>query len=258
MMSSPRTPVSLDTISDRQLTNMSLKRLQSLMDTAGMTVERREHMKARRRKLQNRMSAKESAARKHRLYAGALEANTILQAQVESLQRRNHFLEERLSELVNIHRAAKQVAKQNLNFQREIEFLTNLLADQSQSSQASAQPGPLSKPEYPPLADEATQHHPEGALVPTSGDDDGFDDVMQSFETPTITPSLDDLKTPTLRFQLRPPSEMECERDAATVPTIEPIGSGAPPIFPVCFGGNMDMPYANDGGSPPQPWPVAS
>lgn len=128
----------LETMSDRNITKLSLKRLQTLMDDAGYTEDEQEQVRARRRKLQNRVSAKASAARKHKQFAAVLEKNEILQAQLDEARNQNAILEAKLMEAEKVHALAAEVAQKNVSCQQEIARLNVLLCARSDESSIPA------------------------------------------------------------------------------------------------------------------------
>mmetsp|Transcript_9003 Transcript_9003/g.23180 ORF Transcript_9003/g.23180 Transcript_9003/m.23180 type:complete len:192 (+) Transcript_9003:248-823(+) len=121
-------------LSDRRLISIDLKGLHDLMDRAGYSEEQQEEVRARRRKLQNRNSAKTSAARKRKQYDSMAETNEQLirelrrvNKKVARLEGDNAVLQLKAREAVAGHAKA---TRETEIFKREISLLTSLLSNQ--------------------------------------------------------------------------------------------------------------------------------
>jgi hypothetical protein len=107
---------------------MEAKELRAMMDRAGYTKQEKTATKRRRRRLQNRHSAKLSAARRQEEFDDIVRANARLSTQMKALQVRNAKLE-----LESAH-ARITIDQANLTkeaYGREIASLSAILLTQS-------------------------------------------------------------------------------------------------------------------------------
>lgn len=135
-------PVMPKDMSDRRLTTIHLKDLQNLMDEAPYDEVQQEEIRARRRKLQNRLSAKTSAARKRKQFASMTESSMLverelqgLRCQVTDLQSENMTLRVQ-TETARQHEAS--AVHETELFRRVITMLTSQLAATKQPDTAYA------------------------------------------------------------------------------------------------------------------------
>jgi hypothetical protein len=136
-------------ITDEDLIAMNLKRLLTLMKKAECTDAESTAVKLRRRKLQNRNSAKSSAARKQSQFKSVMRSNASVEKKMRKLESRNAELETAYADVVDkaqkTHSMVLQMAAENRRYQLEIDFLSSLLGHQSSSSEDSCSDGGLSE-----------------------------------------------------------------------------------------------------------------
>lgn len=125
-------------MSDSRLTTIHLKDLQTLMDEVGYTAIQQEEIRARRRKLQNRHSAKTSSARKRKQFASMTENSMQVQHELQGLRNQ---IENLRGENVYLRSEAEQAQQRQSSavhdtglFLREIGLLTALLTPEQQTS----------------------------------------------------------------------------------------------------------------------------
>lgn len=159
------------TLTDNDLVRVDAKELLDEMERLGYSTKEKTDTKLRRRRLQNRHSAKLSAARKQGVYDHIAQANERLQAQMKELQERNAELERQALE--------ERVVKDRLLFQadgyrREIGSLSaivrNLCVPSDESAASSMNTGSTSphsdgfgEPTTPELFDMAGTGNPDAA-----------------------------------------------------------------------------------------------
>jgi chromosome segregation ATPase len=123
-------------MSDRRLTTIHLKDLQVLMDEVSYDVVQQEEVRARRRKLQNRHSAKTSSARKRKQFASMTENSMQVQHELQGLRSELANLQgENMSLRMQMQQAKQREAsavRETALFRRKIGLLTQLLASGQQ------------------------------------------------------------------------------------------------------------------------------
>lgn len=126
--------MSLESFQDEDLIDMPLKKLVVLMKKANYSCDQMNSLKARRRKLQNRNSAKSSAARKQTKFATIMTTNERLLRKVRKLEEQNQELEAAYADVLKkaetTRTLASSVMEENKVQRREIELLTALLEQQ--------------------------------------------------------------------------------------------------------------------------------
>jgi hypothetical protein len=115
-------------ITDCDLLRMEAKELRAMMDRAGYTKQEKTATKRRRRRLQNRHSAKLSAARRQEEYDDIVTANARLSTQMKALQVRNAKLE---LESAQARITINQAFLMGEAYRREIASLSAILLTQS-------------------------------------------------------------------------------------------------------------------------------
>lgn len=108
---------STKTITDHVLTKVDLKELQVMMEEAGYTLEKMEEVRQRRRRIQNRNSARMSAERRQGKYDAIAQANEVLQAKLAELETSNAELMRQTEEARQL---AMKAAAENQTLQQEI------------------------------------------------------------------------------------------------------------------------------------------
>jgi hypothetical protein len=133
----------MDMLSDDAITNVSVKRLQKMMDTAEYTEAEQERVRLQRRKIQNRNSAKASANRKTKQLTAVITSNTHLNHIIEDLKNRNIELERRLAEADQVRGQAVDRAERSMHmhYQRELGHMAALL-DRSKRNSGACHAGP--------------------------------------------------------------------------------------------------------------------
>eukprot|EP00035_Acanthoeca_spectabilis_P028495 m.470962 g.470962 ORF g.470962 m.470962 type:complete len:154 (+) comp30442_c0_seq1:73-534(+) len=119
---------------DRLLMKIDLKELQTKMEEAGFSQEQMEELKQRRRRLQNRQSAKTSAARRQSKYDAIAETNDALRAEIAELQSQNADLMRQADEA---RRLAQQAVQENAALRQEVASMSSSLLETS-THQANA------------------------------------------------------------------------------------------------------------------------
>eukprot|EP00035_Acanthoeca_spectabilis_P019738 m.429506 g.429506 ORF g.429506 m.429506 type:complete len:177 (+) comp17014_c0_seq1:434-964(+) len=172
-------PTQLKNMSDHRLITIDLKVLHSLMEKAGYTEDEQEEVRARRRKLQNRNSAKTSAARKRKQYESMTDANKRLRQELEAMHSRVATLEDENAMLrfrADVAtRRGSQVMQECDILKREVALLSSLLqnaqAEVQEAREATADStwlyGVDAVPEVDPVS-KPPQHIHCAPLVPTS------------------------------------------------------------------------------------------
>jgi hypothetical protein len=120
-------PAVMKPLSDPELVQGDVKELLVKMDRAGYSEKEKGDMKQRRRRLQNRQSAKLSAARKQGMYDHLAQSNERLQAQMQALRDRNAELER---EAAAARGVADRAMFQAEVYRREIASLSAVLLTQ--------------------------------------------------------------------------------------------------------------------------------
>lgn len=115
-------------ITDCDLLRMEANELRAMMDRAGYTKQEKTATKSRRRRLQNRHSAKLSAARRQEEYDDIVTANACLSTQMKALQVRNAKLEQ---ETAQARITINQAFLMGEAYRREIASLSAILLTQS-------------------------------------------------------------------------------------------------------------------------------
>jgi hypothetical protein len=116
-----------ETMSDRNMLATSNKQLQSMMDDAKCTEAEQEKVRVRRRKLQNRISARASVSRKNKHLSEVLASNAYLHKALDDFKARYNQLESRLADVDVDFTVATKLAQQNVQYRLEVELLTTLL-----------------------------------------------------------------------------------------------------------------------------------
>eukprot|EP00038_Savillea_parva_P030335 m.77148 g.77148 ORF g.77148 m.77148 type:complete len:225 (+) comp9115_c0_seq2:444-1118(+) len=113
----------LEGMADRDLMNIDLTQLQVLMDAAGYTQKQQEETKSRRRRLQNRNSAKISASRRQSKFDSVSKTNERLRQELERVRNETAVLERQRDEA---RLTASRLAEDNVSLRREIQSLTSM------------------------------------------------------------------------------------------------------------------------------------
>lgn len=113
-------------IPDRVLLKVDLKVLQGMMEDAGLSETKMEELRQRRRRLQNRLSAKISAARRQGKYEAIAQSNENLQCTIDELKEQNAELVHQLTEA---RRVAKKAVAENQALQQEIACMSSELLE---------------------------------------------------------------------------------------------------------------------------------
>lgn len=143
----------MKSIADNELMQMDVKVLQTMLDEAGYSGVEIDAMKQRRRRLQNRQSAKLSAARRQGEFDSIVQLNARLTKTVVELEARNAELVQQLAKANQMALQIRAVADQAI---RENEALRMRLATQHPTTSA----------------DSADDPSPDRQLVPTTPDYD--------------------------------------------------------------------------------------
>eukprot|EP00036_Acanthoecidae_sp_10tr_P010907 CAMPEP_0182925820 /NCGR_PEP_ID=MMETSP0105_2-20130417/10682_1 /TAXON_ID=81532 ORGANISM="Acanthoeca-like sp., Strain 10tr" /NCGR_SAMPLE_ID=MMETSP0105_2 /ASSEMBLY_ACC=CAM_ASM_000205 /LENGTH=186 /DNA_ID=CAMNT_0025063687 /DNA_START=182 /DNA_END=742 /DNA_ORIENTATION=- len=119
-------------LSDSALTDTPLKKLHAMMNKAGFSEEEKDALKAKRRKLQNRNSAKTSAKRKQTKYSAMVAENSKLRRALSEKERENVELKSAYNAVARAAEEARaksrQAAQETGAQKRENELLSLLLA----------------------------------------------------------------------------------------------------------------------------------
>eukprot|EP00037_Helgoeca_nana_P026268 m.295570 g.295570 ORF g.295570 m.295570 type:complete len:192 (-) comp27181_c0_seq3:213-788(-) len=115
-------------ITDCDLLRMEANELRAMMDRAGYTKEEKTATKSRRRRLQNRHSAKLSAARRQEEFDDIVRTNACLSTQMKALQVRNAKLEQ---ETTQARITINQAFLMGEAYRQEIASLSAILLTQS-------------------------------------------------------------------------------------------------------------------------------
>lgn len=132
-------PASPSSMTDEELIDMPLKKLVTLMKKANYSEGQMTSLKSRRRKLQNRNSAKTSAARKQTKYSTVMTSYEKLQRKTRKLEEQNAELEAAYADVLKKAEKTKilaaTVAEENKVQRREIELLTALLEEHESAAE---------------------------------------------------------------------------------------------------------------------------
>eukprot|EP00035_Acanthoeca_spectabilis_P000562 m.74181 g.74181 ORF g.74181 m.74181 type:complete len:156 (+) comp10278_c0_seq1:276-743(+) len=136
-------PASPSSMTDEELIDMPLKKLVTLMKKANYSEGQMTSLKSRRRKLQNRNSAKTSAARKQTKYSTVMTSYEKLQRKTRKLEEQNAELEAAYADVLKKAEKTKilaaTVAEENKVQRREIELLTALLEEHESEAEIAPQ-----------------------------------------------------------------------------------------------------------------------
>lgn len=126
-------PDRLEDLSDTQLATVDFKILMRLMERAGLTEDDISEVKAKRRRLKNRLSARVCSNKKREKCSELEDTNKVLVAELSQLKLENRRLHEETNKLQEsnavMHKNAYEASHENAQLRAQVAHLTQLLVN---------------------------------------------------------------------------------------------------------------------------------